>query len=64
MQRHLPGVDLAGARVAWGRAIDQFGVVTLEPAGNESDWTATVRDTGGNPITVCRIEGTSVSCVP
>lgn len=58
----LTGLEIAGATVATGTVIDQFGFLTLEQSGR--DWIVTVRDVNGAPQSTCTLSGTSLVCVP
>jgi hypothetical protein len=56
----LAGLEIAGATVAVGETLDQFGFTTMEPEG--SGWHLTVRDMAGAVQRECTIAGTQVRC--
>lgn len=56
----LDGLEIAGATVAVGETLDQFGFATMEAAG--AGWHLTVRDMGGGVLRECTIAGTQVGC--
>jgi hypothetical protein len=57
----LAGLEVAGANVAVGETLDQFGFVTLEASGDDA-WHLTLRDFGGSALQECSVAGFSVSC--
>jgi hypothetical protein len=57
----LAGLDVAGANVAVGDTLDEFGFVTLEASGAD-DWRLTLRDFGGSTLQECTVAGFRVSC--
>lgn len=56
----LSGLQIAGATVALGKVIDQFGFLTLERSGE--DWVVTARDVKGVPSSKCLLRGRVVNC--
>jgi hypothetical protein len=56
----LAGLEIAGATVAVGDTIDEFGFATLEAAG--ADWHLTWSDMGGAVLGRCALAGTQVRC--
>lgn len=57
----LAGLAVAGANVAVGETLDQFGFVTLEASG-AAGWSLTLRDFAGAALQECTIAGFRVSC--
>lgn len=57
----LAGLAVAGATVASGETLDQFGFVTLEASGDDA-WSLTLRDFGGSALQECSVAGFQVSC--
>jgi hypothetical protein len=58
----LKGREIGGTTYAYARTAHIFGVTTLDRAGE--DWTATLRDAVGAPLTRCTIAGPDVACTP
>lgn len=56
----LAGLEIAGATVATGDTLAEFGFATLEAAGD--DWHLTWRDMGGERLGTCTLAGTEVRC--
>lgn len=56
----LAGLEIAGATVSIGAAIDEFGFVTLDRAG--AGWRATLRAVDGTALFDCEIAGGQASC--
>ena len=56
----LDGLEIAGATVAHGETLDQFGFTTMEADG--AGWRLTVRDMGGDVLRECTLSGTQASC--
>lgn len=55
----LPGVEVGGVPVAYGRVLEPFGFLTLEATAN--GWQATARDLTGKPLMQCSLTA-RVSC--
>ena len=58
----LAGHGIAGTAIAYGRTTHEFGVTTMERAGD--GWAATLRDEAGAPRFTCTIVGSAVRCEP
>ncbi len=58
----LSGLEIAGATVATGIVIDQFGFLTMEQSGRE--WIVTARDVNGAPRITCTLRGANLTCSP
>jgi len=56
----LAGLEIAGATVATGDTLAEFGFGTLEAEG--SDWRLTWRDMAGERLGTCTLAATTVSC--
>ena len=57
----LRGLEVAGATVADGETLDQFGFVTLEASGTDG-WRMTVRDFAGSALQECTVAGLAIDC--
>ncbi len=58
----LAGLEIAGATVATGVVIDQFGFVTMERSGR--DWIVTAHAVNSAPQITCTLSGASLTCLP
>jgi hypothetical protein len=56
----LAGLEIAGATVASGATLDQFGFATMEP--QDDGWAFTLRDMSGDVLRQCTIAGLQTSC--
>lgn len=56
----LAGLEIAGATVATGNTLAEFGFTTLEAAGD--GWLLTWRDMDGERLGACTLAGTEVRC--
>jgi hypothetical protein len=58
----LPGLEMAGMKVASGLNLAEFGFVVLER--HHRRWTATLRGVDGAPLLRCALGQTSLACGP
>jgi len=58
----LTGLEIAGATVAAGAVIGQFGFLTMERSGR--DWIVTARDVNGASQLTCTLSSASLTCLP
>jgi hypothetical protein len=58
----VAGLEIAGATVATGVVIDQFGFVTMERSGR--DWIVIAHAVNGEPQITCTLSGASLTCLP